>query len=67
MERKLASLEALEVKFDGEGRFEGYASMFNGVDSYGDTIHPGAYLNTIPSLHVTGEIGRNLDRQREFT
>lgn len=47
MERKLASLDILEVKFDGEGRFEGYASMFNGVDSCGDTILPGAYKKTI--------------------
>lgn len=47
MERKLASLESLEFKFDGEGRFEGYASMFNGVDSCGDTIVPGAYKKTL--------------------
>lgn len=26
-----------------DGRFKGYASKFNGVDSYGDTIKPGAY------------------------
>jgi HK97 family phage prohead protease len=47
MDRKLASIDSLELKFDGEGRFEGYASMFNGVDSYGDTIVPGAYKKTI--------------------
>jgi HK97 family phage prohead protease len=47
MDRKLASIDSLELKFDGEGRFEGYASIFNGVDSYGDTIVPGAYKKTI--------------------
>ena len=47
MERKLATLDSLEFKFDGEGRFEGYASMFNGTDSYGDTIIPGAYKKTL--------------------
>jgi HK97 family phage prohead protease len=47
VERKLAPIDALELKFDGEGRFEGYASMFNGVDAYGDTIIPGAYKKTI--------------------
>jgi hypothetical protein len=47
VERKLAPIDALELKFDGEGRFEGYASMFNGVDAYGDTIIPGAYKKTV--------------------
>ena len=49
MERKLASLEAVEFKLDEarKGFFSGYASVFNGVDSYGDTILPGAYKRTI--------------------
>ena len=47
MDRKLSPLDALELKFDGEGRFEGYASVFNGTDAYGDTIVPGAYKKTI--------------------
>lgn len=47
VERKLSALDSLELKFDGEGRFEGYASVFNGVDAYGDTIIPGAYKKTI--------------------
>src|SRR5690606_25329851 len=36
-------------KFDEarEGFFSGYASKFNGVDSYGDTIKPGAYKKTL--------------------
>lgn len=40
-----------ELKFDGEksktGEFEGYASKFNGVDKYGDTIFPGAYKESL--------------------
>lgn len=49
MERKLLGLEMVEVKFDdeGAGTFEGYASVFGGVDSYGDTILPGAYKRTL--------------------
>lgn len=49
MERKLLGLDMIEVKFDaeGSGTFEGYASVFGGVDSYGDTILPGAYKKTL--------------------
>lgn len=51
MERKLFNLEAAEVKFsaDKPGFFAGYASKFHGVDSYGDTILPGAYKSTLES------------------
>ena len=42
------TLQDVELKFDGEGRrFKGYASTFNGNDSYDDTILPGAYAKTI--------------------
>src|SRR5690606_21577011 len=49
VERKLASLEAVEFKLDEarKGFFSGYASVFGGVDSYGDTILPGAYKKTL--------------------
>lgn len=49
MHHKLLTLDAAGVKFSGanEGQFSGYASVFDGVDSYGDTIHPGAYKNTL--------------------
>lgn len=52
MQRKNLDLSAVELKFDKHpsGRkFAGYASVFGGVDSYGDTILPGAYKNTIKS------------------
>lgn len=48
MRYKHLNLQAAGLKFDSDHRtFEGYASAFNGVDSYGDTILPGAYKDTI--------------------
>lgn len=49
MEFKRLALDGAELKFDEarEGFFSGYASVFNGVDSYGDTITPGAYKKTL--------------------
>ena len=49
MLHKLIDLNQIEVKFDDarRGFFSGYASVFGGVDSYGDTVMPGAYKSTI--------------------
>lgn len=48
MQNKLLTLDSAGVKFDSEhGTFEGYASVFGGVDSYRDTILKGAYAETI--------------------
>jgi len=49
MEHKELSLAQCEVKMGAEGslKFSGYASVFDGLDSYGDTIKAGAYKNTI--------------------
>lgn len=48
MEHKNLPASDLSLKLMGEGRkFSGYASVFNGVDSYGDTIVPGAYEKTL--------------------
>lgn len=48
MQRKNLTLEQVDIKMTGDGyKFSGYASVFGGVDSYGDTIHPGAYKNTL--------------------
>jgi HK97 family phage prohead protease len=50
METKLLNVEALELKFVGEDMtFSGYASVFGGVDAYGDTIDPKAYDQTLVS------------------
>lgn len=49
MDFKCLPLPLTDVKFDDgrAGFFSGYASVFNGVDSYGDTILPGAYGDTL--------------------
>lgn len=49
MEYKRIQLSDVKVKFgdDMNRTFEGYASVFNGVDSYGDQIVPGAYADTL--------------------
>jgi len=51
--------ESCELKFSSSktGVFEGYASKFGGIDSYGDTIMKGAYEKTLkedraPSMFV---------------
>jgi HK97 family phage prohead protease len=48
-QHKLITLDSIGLKFyEGkQGVFSGYASVFGGVDSYGDTIYPGAYAKTI--------------------
>ena len=46
--RKTLSLSECDIKMQGDtGVFEGYASVFGGVDSYGDTIIKGAYTDTL--------------------
>jgi len=46
--RKTLSLTDVSLKADGEtGKFSGYASVFGGVDSYGDTIIKGAFESTL--------------------
>lgn len=48
MFRKTLSFSDCQIKTDGEtGKFSGYASVFNSIDSYGDTILPGAYKKTL--------------------
>jgi uncharacterized protein len=46
--RKTLQLQDVSLKMDGDsGRFIGYASVFGGVDSYGDTIVKGAFESTL--------------------
>jgi len=49
MQHKCLSIDNVAVKMsaDGSMTFEGYASMFGGVDSYGDSIVKGAYEKTL--------------------
>jgi uncharacterized protein len=46
--RKTISFSDVDLKVEGDkGRFSGYASVFGGVDSYGDTILQGAFASTL--------------------
>jgi len=48
MEFKTTLLEKAELKFAPDtATFTGYASVFGGVDTGGDTIHPGAFRKAI--------------------
>ena len=48
MYRKSLSLSDCDIKLDAKsGVFSGYASVFGGVDSYGDTIEKGAFAETL--------------------
>lgn len=50
LQTKQIAINDIDLKFDGTGlAFSGYASVFNGVDSYGDMVQKGAYLDTIDS------------------
>lgn len=44
-----AVISTMEVKFDStsKGNFEGYASVFNNVDSWGDIVLPGAFEESL--------------------
>lgn len=46
---KMLPLEAAQLKLEGDAglSFVGYASTFNNVDAYGDTIIKGAYKSTL--------------------
>lgn len=55
MLQKILSLSDVQLKFakgggDESWSFSGYASKFNGVDSYGDTILPGAYSKVLKAI-----------------
>lgn len=46
--KKTLQLQAVDLKMDeATGKFSGYASVFGGVDSYGDTILRGAFESTL--------------------
>lgn len=46
--RKCLQLNDVSLKTEGDtGKFSGYASVFGGVDSYGDTIVKGAFESTL--------------------
>ena len=58
METKVLALTEFKLESDGDaGTFEGYASRFGTIDSYGDTIDRGAYKDTIPEFLERGFLG----------
>lgn len=53
MEKKTNPIFDCEIKAHASGwSFEGYGSKFGGVDSYNDTIHKGAYEETLQSRNM---------------
>lgn len=61
-------LETKQLLFDGAalsdtGTISGYASVWDGIDAYGDTIVRGAYANTIPKFLADGFIGWSHDER----
>ena len=44
---------------EGNGTLRGYGSTFGHIDSVGDSIVPGAFLNTLPAFRERGFIGWN--------
>ncbi|MBI1243770.1 MAG: HK97 family phage prohead protease [Alphaproteobacteria bacterium] len=52
-----AAVELREVKLAGKDdamTFEGYGAVFNNIDSYGDTIQPGAFADTLAVARRSG-------------
>ena len=46
--QKTLKFDDVALKMQGDsGTFEGYASKWDGVDSYGDTILKGAFTDTL--------------------
>lgn len=43
------TLPLFETRATSQGVIEGYASTFGGIDSYGDTIQPGAFATSLES------------------
>lgn len=71
--RKTLSLSNVDLKIDGEtGKFVGYASVFGGVDSYGDTIVKGAFESTLrtngkPKMFFNHEWGMPIGKYLKAT
>lgn len=69
LERKNLTLALSDVciKASGEGySFEGYASKFNGVDTYGDTILPGAYKGVVKEARVSGRMPKMFFNHKSY-
>jgi HK97 family phage prohead protease len=60
-ERKVLALADAKLAGDGNGRLSGLASTFGNIDSYGDTVVPGAYKSTIQDFLRDGFIAWSHD------
>lgn len=55
LSKHLNPIESCEIKMVGDsGQFEGYASVWDSVDSYGDTVQRGAFKKTLASFDERG-------------
>lgn len=59
LERKHLTF-ALKASTDKPGSFEGYGSVFGGIDSYGDTIVKGAFKDTLKEWKGKGKLPKLL-------
>jgi HK97 family phage prohead protease len=57
MEHRKCGFEIRFADGDGaeDGTFEGYGSVFNNVDAYGDVIAPGAFADTLAQSRSSGQ------------
>jgi len=55
LSKHLNPLADCNIKMQGERGFEGYASVFGSVDSYGDTVAKGAFTDTIREAKERGQ------------
>ncbi len=55
MKIKQNSSAALKAADDGGGIFEGYASVFGNVDSYGDVVERGAFADSLTQWAKSGK------------
>lgn len=60
-EWKILPLTDAKVSSDGNGSLTGYASTFGNIDSYGDTVQPGAYTAYLDEFVENGFIAWNHD------
>jgi HK97 family phage prohead protease len=67
IERRINSVAELKFATDGDAMtFEGYASVFDGIDSYGDRIRKGAYRETLAEHRAAGRLPPMLSQHGSF-
>jgi HK97 family phage prohead protease len=64
MLHKVAGALALKFSADGSGEIEGYGSVFDVIDSYGDVIKPGAFAKSLAEAQKSGRLPAMLWQHR---